>query len=81
MKCMKREKLATVEVHHKRLTAGTFNEALTDLAGELGFEYYAYLNLQPVGTSAVSNYSREWLDRYFSKSFNEIRWFESPTPP
>ncbi|WQO97951.1 autoinducer binding domain-containing protein (plasmid) [Sinorhizobium meliloti] len=49
-----------------------FNEALTELARELGFEYYAYLNLQPVGTFAVSNYSPEWQDRYFSKSFSEI---------
>lgn len=53
-------------------TREMFNEALTDLARELGFEYYAYLNLQPVGTFAVSNYPREWQDRYFSKSFNEI---------
>lgn len=53
-------------------TREMFNEALTELAGELGFEYYAYLNLQPVGTFAVSNYSPEWQDRYFSKSFNEI---------
>ncbi|RVP75983.1 autoinducer-binding protein, partial [Sinorhizobium meliloti] len=49
-----------------------FNGALTELARELGFEYYAYLNLQPVGTFAVSNYSPEWQDRYFSKSFSEI---------
>ncbi|WP_234834401.1 autoinducer binding domain-containing protein, partial [Sinorhizobium meliloti] len=53
-------------------TREMFNEALTELARELGFEYYAYLNLQPVGTFAVSNYSPEWQDRYFSKSFSEI---------
>ena len=53
-------------------TREMFNEALTELAGELGFEYYAYLNLQPVGTFAVSNYPPEWQDRYLSKSFIEI---------
>jgi len=53
-------------------TREMFNEALTELAEELGFEYYAYLNLQPIGTFAVSNYHPEWQDWYFSKSFNEI---------
>jgi LuxR family transcriptional activator of conjugal transfer of Ti plasmids len=53
-------------------TKEMFNEALTELAEELGFEYYAYLNLQPVGTFAVSNYHPDWQDWYFSKGFNEI---------
>ncbi|MDF8358712.1 autoinducer binding domain-containing protein [Ensifer adhaerens] len=53
-------------------TKEMFNEALTELAQELGFEYYAYLNLQPIGTFAVSNYHPEWQDWYFAKSFNEI---------
>ncbi|MEI2298727.1 autoinducer-binding transcriptional regulator TraR [Ensifer sp. MJa1] len=53
-------------------TKEMFNEALTELAEELAFEYYAYLNLQPVGTFAVSNYHPEWQDWYFAKSFKEI---------
>ncbi|MCA1443765.1 autoinducer binding domain-containing protein [Ensifer sp. IC4062] len=49
-----------------------FKEALGDLARELGFDSYAYLNLQPVGTFAVSNYPTEWQTRYFGKKFDEI---------
>lgn len=49
-----------------------FEEALAELTGELGFDCYAYLNLQPIGTYAVSNYPAEWQDRYFAKKFDEL---------
>lgn len=47
-------------------------EALADLARELGFDHYAYLNVRPVGSFAVSNYPCEWQARYFEKRYNEI---------
>lgn len=47
-------------------------QALTDVAQELGFDCYAYLNVRPVGTNAVSNYASEWQKLYFEHDYSEI---------
>ncbi|RUV47544.1 autoinducer-binding protein, partial [Mesorhizobium sp. M5C.F.Ca.IN.020.29.1.1] len=47
-------------------------EALTDAVRELGFDCYAYLNIQPVRTYTVSNYAVEWQQRYFDRDYKDI---------
>ncbi len=47
-------------------------EALTGLVGELGFDRYAYLYVQPKLTRAISNYELAWQKRYFDARFAEI---------
>jgi LuxR family transcriptional activator of conjugal transfer of Ti plasmids len=46
--------------------------ALSNLAKELGFERYAYFNLQAAESFAVSDYPREWQERYFARSYSRI---------
>lgn len=46
--------------------------ALSKLAKELGFERYAYLNLQAAESFAVSDYPQEWQERYFARSYSMI---------
>ncbi|PAP91993.1 hypothetical protein CIT31_28760 [Mesorhizobium wenxiniae] len=46
--------------------------ALSGLVRELGFDCYAYLNVQPVRTYAVSNYPAEWQARYLSRRYTHI---------
>ena len=50
----------------------TLKLALGDLAAELGFDCYAYLNVQPVRTFAVSNYPEEWQKRYLNRDYTKI---------
>jgi hypothetical protein len=52
--------LVTQEKHFKR--------SLQTLAHGLGFELYAYINIRSKSGFAISNYPKEWQDRYFRKS-------------
>lgn len=56
--------LVTQEKHFKR--------ALRSLAHSLGFEFYAYLNISSKSIFALSNYPKEWQDRYLRKSYQRI---------
>lgn len=42
---------------------------LKRLTREAGFNAYAYLSLQPETQMAISNYSEEWQEGYFEKSY------------
>lgn len=53
-------------------TEATFKRALDELVIALGFECYAYLNVQPVRTYAVSNYPAEWQARYFKRDYTRV---------
>ncbi|RWI83834.1 MAG: autoinducer-binding protein [Mesorhizobium sp.] len=53
-------------------TEATLKDALTDAVRELGFDCYAYLNIQPVRTTAISNYRHEWQQRYFERGYKDI---------
>jgi LuxR family transcriptional activator of conjugal transfer of Ti plasmids len=46
--------------------------AIGRLAKELGFDRYAYINLQATASFAVSDYPQEWQQRYFAKSYSAI---------
>ncbi|RWF86842.1 MAG: autoinducer-binding protein [Mesorhizobium sp.] len=47
-------------------------DALADAVHALGFDCYAYLNIQPVRTFAVSNYANEWQQRYLDRGYKDI---------
>ena len=47
-------------------------DLLTQLTKELGFDYYAYLNLKASESYAVSNYPVEWQDRYLKRGYSAI---------
>jgi LuxR family transcriptional activator of conjugal transfer of Ti plasmids len=47
-------------------------EALAKSAQDLGFDCYAYLNLQPMNILAVSNYPSEWQARYLVQQYMKI---------
>lgn len=53
-------------------TREMLKEALSDLTREFGFDYYAYLNVQPIGTSAFSNYPADWQERYFTNKLDKV---------
>ncbi|MER8402551.1 autoinducer binding domain-containing protein [Mesorhizobium sp. M1348] len=53
-------------------TEAMLKEALTDAVRELGFDCYAYLNVQSVRTYAVSNYPVEWQQRYLERGYKNI---------
>ncbi len=42
---------------------------LRDFAEDAGFEFFAYLNLRGSESFAVSNYPREWQDRYVKMNY------------
>jgi LuxR family transcriptional activator of conjugal transfer of Ti plasmids len=46
--------------------------ALSNLARELGFDRYAYFNIQAAESFAVSDYPPEWQERYFKRSYSII---------
>ena len=46
--------------------------ALRDFAGDAGFEFFAYLNLRGSESFAVSNYPRQWQDRYVQMNYLRI---------
>lgn len=45
---------------------------LAELVQDLGFDCYAYLNVQPVRVFAVSNYASEWQARYLAQDYAKI---------
>lgn len=45
---------------------------LTRLGQDLGFEAFAYLSVQSVGTFAFSTYPTEWQRRYFEQQYAKI---------
>ena len=47
-------------------------EALADLAEQIGFGGYAYLNIQPGHVLAVSNYHPEWQSIYFERGYSAL---------
>ncbi|WP_292520862.1 autoinducer binding domain-containing protein [Mesorhizobium sp.] len=53
-------------------TEAMLKDALTDAVHELGFDCYAYLNIQPVRSYAVSNYADEWQQRYLDRNYKDI---------
>ncbi|WP_371349283.1 autoinducer binding domain-containing protein [Ancylobacter sp. IITR112] len=53
-------------------TEQTLKEALAELVQDLGFDCYAYLNVQPVRIFAVSNYAPEWQARYLTENYTKI---------
>lgn len=50
----------------------TLSKMLAEVTVELGFDSYAYLNLQTNRTLAVSNYSKEWQTRYFQSKYDKV---------
>ncbi|WP_454011590.1 autoinducer binding domain-containing protein [Aquamicrobium terrae] len=46
--------------------------ALWNFAEDAGFNYYAYLNLRGQESFAVSNYPKEWQDRYIQMNYLRI---------
>lgn len=61
-----------IDMSSVALTEDMLKQALPQLARELGFNWYAYLNVQPVRTYAVSNYPEEWQFRYLSSDYSRI---------
>lgn len=57
-------RFATRERHFKR--------SLQNLAHNLGFEMYAYLDVRSKAAFAISNYPREWQGRYFRQSYQKV---------
>lgn len=53
-------------------TQGMLKQALAELTPELGFDCYAYLKVQPIGSFAVSNYPLEWQMRYLAQRYTKI---------
>lgn len=49
-----------------------FRRSLQTLAGALGFEMYAYVNIRSTSGLAISNYPKEWQRRYFRMSYQRI---------
>lgn len=47
-------------------------ESLEFLTKELGFDYYAYLNLKALQSYAVSNYPEPWQKMYFENEYAAI---------
>jgi LuxR family transcriptional activator of conjugal transfer of Ti plasmids len=56
--------LVTQEKHFKR--------SLQTLTHSLGYELYAYINISFKSSFALSNYPKEWQDRYFQKSYQSV---------
>ncbi|MDW5318325.1 autoinducer binding domain-containing protein [Rhizobium sp. PL01] len=49
-----------------------FRRSLQTLAHGLGFELYAYINIRSKSGFAISNYPKEWQDRYFRKLYQRV---------
>ncbi|NGN43530.1 autoinducer-binding protein [Mesorhizobium sp. CGMCC 1.15528] len=50
----------------------TLKKALVGLVQELGFDFYAFMHIQPVRMVVVSNYPAEWQARYVSRDYARI---------
>lgn len=53
-------------------TEQMLENALSDLVKDLGFCSYAYLYIEPTRAHAISNYDREWQERYFTAGYRGI---------
>ncbi|WP_267213549.1 autoinducer binding domain-containing protein [Chelatococcus asaccharovorans] len=53
-------------------TENSLKLALADLVQDLGFDSYAYLNVQPVRIFAISNYAADWQARYLAQGYAKI---------
>lgn len=53
-------------------TEDMLKEALAELVPELGFDCYAYVNVQPVRSYAVSNYAEPWQARYVEQNYMKV---------
>lgn len=61
-----------IDVSSPTITESALKGALTELVRELSFDCFAYLNVHPVHTHAVSNYPSEWQDRYFHRDYARV---------
>jgi LuxR family transcriptional activator of conjugal transfer of Ti plasmids len=61
-----------IDVSSVASTEASLKDALPGLVRELGFDCYAYLNVHPVRTYAVSNYPAEWQNRYLSRDYTRV---------
>lgn len=61
-----------IDVSSVAHTEASLKEALRGLVRELGFDCYAYLNVQPVRTYAVSNYPAEWQRHYLDSDYTRV---------
>lgn len=61
-----------IDVSSVARTEDVLKQALPELAQELGFNCYAYLNVHPVRIFAVSNYPAEWQVRYLGRAYTAI---------
>jgi LuxR family transcriptional activator of conjugal transfer of Ti plasmids len=61
-----------VDISFVAQTEEMLKEPLAELTLQLGFDRYAYLNVQPVRTFATSNYAPEWQARYFQQQLIKI---------
>ncbi|NSZ19612.1 autoinducer-binding transcriptional regulator TraR [Agrobacterium vitis] len=53
-------------------TQNKIEDALADLTNQMGFHSYAYLNLQPGRSLAITNYNREWRSIYFQLNYPSL---------
>ena len=51
---------------------GTLKLALATFTEQVGFARYAYLNIQPGRSIAISNYHQEWQSDYFKRGYLAI---------
>lgn len=61
-----------IDISSVASTEASLKKALPGLVRELGFDCYAYLNVQPVHTYAVSNYPAEWQERYLARDYTRV---------
>jgi LuxR family transcriptional activator of conjugal transfer of Ti plasmids len=61
-----------IDVSSVASTEASLKQALPELVRDLGFDCYAYPNVQPVRTFAVSNYPAEWQTRYLARDYTSI---------
>lgn len=54
------------------LNEGAARRALRDFTGNAGFDYYAYVHLCGKESFAVSNYPREWQNRYVQDGYLQV---------
>ncbi|MBB6488906.1 transcriptional regulator TraR [Rhizobium lusitanum] len=47
-------------------------QGLEAVIAKTGFNGYAYLNVQPSQTTAISNYHPDWQTEYFDRRFNKL---------
>lgn len=61
-----------IDVSSVASTEASLKQALPELVRDLGFDCYAYFNVQPVRAYAVSNYPAEWQRRYLARDYTSV---------